>query len=62
MLGLPEDGNWQHELDMTRLAGSHPHIVELVGIVVAEEGDDAPVGLIFRLHGTSYTKLLNKVK
>jgi hypothetical protein len=47
---------------MTRLAGGHPNIVGLVGVVVSEEGDDRPVGLIFKLHGMSLEDLLDTVK
>jgi hypothetical protein len=47
---------------MTHLAGSHPNIVELVGTVVEEAGDDRAVGLTFRLHGTSLEDVLDTLK
>jgi hypothetical protein len=54
--------DWQRELDMIHLAGSHPHIIGLVGTVVCEAGDDRPVGLIFKLHGASLSDLLDTLE
>jgi hypothetical protein len=60
--GGTQHGDWQNELEMSHCVQSHPNIAGLLGVVVAEEGDSCPVGLIFELHGMALSEVIEKVR